>query len=138
MNNEILEISHWLHEKGFEPDMWTSATMSDGRYFFTDEPTGESWMDIPYTFNQPYFTLNRVLELLPKIVSFDELTSAVGYEAGLRLDITDEHNCIGFGYFCCEYHCYIKDFFIEVEGSYHLAALRLLKKTVEEGYVKAN
>lgn len=166
MNNEILEISQWLHEKGFEADLyykgmdlkkehhWTTAKQKveyDGYY-------------CPYT---PYFTLNRALELLPNVIEKkDYITKEAapqyiepypGYKqaCGLSKKTWDKLE-EGFHsekredvIFCLDkndlnYHYYdnmgsLGTLFEDQDiKDYHLAALRLLKKTVEEGYVKAN
>jgi len=122
MNNEILEISQWLHEKGFEPDMWSGV----GDLEMYSPPEGEPTIILnnkkddelyraPGTieFKEPYFTLNRALELLDKIKHFYVHETAIGYMWFSGPKIAEE----------------------VVNSNYHLAALRLLKKVVEEGYL---
>lgn len=136
MNNEILEISKWLHEKEFEPDF----VMIDS--FGLDSSTGGGIKLQTYILfadigdrEVSWFSLSRAFELLPYRITIKGLDyfldknnlcyygeeptkkritwfSNTGYETTLDTEV--------------------------LNTSYHLTALRLLKKTVEEGYVKAN
>lgn len=125
MNKEILELSQWLHEKGFEPDMWTNEDIY-ADYKELDITCDLQSSECTKFLKLPYFTLNRALELLPSVIDIDDK----GYHA---LMINKEEYFIG----------YVGDAGIDgcpigyeqtthYTTSYHLAALRLLKQVVEK------
>lgn len=61
MNNEILEISQWLHEKGFQPDIAVITQIN------CRESTWEDYGYVDWYKGcemEPHFTLHRALELL--------------------------------------------------------------------------
>ena len=108
MNNlkEKLEISKWLYEKGFEPDMWWRAGALVPKHMSNES-------------SKPYFTLNRVLELLPERLPNDDDQS---------LFITKTRAA----YITANQHLFL---WVENKDT-ELAALRLLKQVVEAGYLK--
>lgn len=119
MNNlqEKLEIMQWLHSQGLEPDMWywsekdnpsTQCTvkLADSQSFDI------AWGDYGVTASQPWFTLERVLELLPDHTGI--------YSYGI--------NKHGLGYLCANSSVLLWE---SNNNDIHLAALRLLKQVVE-------
>ena len=123
MNNlkEKLEISKWLHEQGFEPDRWL-ANSSDDDFCLNTEKA--EWDDA--WFIHPYFTLNRVLELLP-----DDIYEGWSY----RLELYKLNDRFVITYF----NDWSKGHLLKEENKdTELAALRLLKKVVEVGYLSNN
>ena len=150
MNKEILILSQWLHDKGFAPDQWTGT---EGHIFFTNGPgtlliykaleeDGEELEGTVSDNYTPYFTLDRVLELLPEKIRKEEKYYVYGCEENyFKMDFYFGINKKGIGYISDNLG--IKKDNVALwesvgKGSIHLSALRLLKKTVEEGYVKAN
>ena len=117
---EILELSKWLHEKGFEPDMVYDGETLSFETSYLNEGIGE-----------PYFTLNRVLELLPNVIRAD------GFKYEFEMYQTADGFIIWYTSDCGAVN---KDFEGESSTSdevdVELAALRLLKQVVEAGYLK--
>jgi hypothetical protein len=134
MNNqkEILELSKWLHEKGFECDKAAYVgTKYPLLYDMRDPPAKMIDGKFVSPFDKevvPYFTLNRALELLPEEIVID------GIECYL-----DRNNLCYYGegetnrtlWFNCNGFMHDQDFDID----YYVRALRLLKQVVEKGYI---
>ena len=153
MNNEILEISKWLSEKGFEADMWHTK---QGYWEDKEKEIGQEYKESSvfvtghkyiecedsyyvYEVDEPFFTLNRVLELLPEKIRKEEKYYVYGCEENyFKMDFYLGINKKGIGYISDNLGIK-KDNAALWEsvgkGSIHLSALRLLKKTVEEEYV---
>ena len=120
---EILEISQHLLKNGFEPDMWTGDYCYKSTMFTSIKDkrftTGHGEYE---TFNQPFMTLNRALELLPRVIRVDNR----------KYDIEMFDNSDGFTFWYTNGYILLQ----EDEHDPHLAALRLLKQVVEKGYLK--
>jgi hypothetical protein len=130
--NEILDLSQWLHDKGFEPDMWWT-----GHSFHESLESTLLPSDIQAFYwgkrLQPYFTLNRALELLPNVIRAD------GFKYEFEMYKTADGFIIWYTSDCGAVN---KDFEGESSTSdevdVELAALRLLKQVVEKGYLSNN
>ena len=120
---EILELSQWLFDKVFEPDWWARENELGRLHLYPK-------FDLNY--NQPYMSLNRALELLPDSIE------------GFNLEFSKVREYLAYVKHISESEIHYHKSQVTWIGqrakdiSYHLAALRLLKKTVEENYVKAN
>lgn len=131
MSDEILKLSQWLHEKGFEPDAsWNEPSIILLKYFDEDEKA-EFYEDMKKGMDTPYFTLNRALELLPNVIR----------ESGYKYEFNMYQTCDGFVLqYASACGAVQKDFESESSNcdgmSIHLAALRLLVKVVSQGYLK--
>lgn len=66
MNNlkEKLELSQWLHEKGFEPDMWFDHDKTNGALFICPEYVKDEFENPSSANLSPWISLTRALELL--------------------------------------------------------------------------
>jgi hypothetical protein len=113
---EKLAISQWLHERKFEPDMWYEPRAIDGFALFPIQRVKGSWR-----MSAPFMSLNRALELLPDIIEH--------YYALLI-------NKDGCFYFDSDYKSLVEERVGNID--HELAALRLLKKVIEAGYLKVN
>jgi hypothetical protein len=132
---KILEISQWLLKKGFEPDMWFDHDKTNGALFICPEYVKDEFENPSSANLSPWISLNRALELLQEGTkglgaNFKEMTTG---ETGKAIpNIVINEKVIG-----------VVDNFMRrtlfteyVEGSIHLAALRLLKQVVAAGYLK--
>lgn len=135
--NEILEISQWLLSNGFEPDEVISGIQ---KLEYSKSPNSDpsflkEYMNSTYQNTQmpvilPYFTLNRVLELLPdSIDGYDfEYNKRLQYIAYKRH--IDAHTI--------EYHKIQQTWTGQEEKEIETRALRLLRQVVEAGYLSNN
>lgn len=131
-NASILEISQWLHEKGFECDMWFDHDKYAGALFVCPDYV-KAEIDNPSSANlAPYFTINRALELLPPYIADKE-----GKMYWLKHLIEGTRKYFKSHEFCYRSVGSTSNFLTSKEHKdSHLAALRLLKKTVEGGYLQ--
>lgn len=132
--NGKLEISQWLFSKGFKPDCVITFSKEPKEEFYELSKNNDPSFLIEYTrvhgFDKisPFFTTDRCLELLPEKL---DPKQTFGYSLGI--------NKRGLGYIHDKDSKHgIDVLFWEsiIDNDTNLAALRLLKKVVEAGYLK--
>ena len=127
MNKGILEISQWLHEKGFEPDMWFDYDKTDGALFVCPEYVKDEFKNPSSANLSPWISLNRALELLPEEIRY----RGIDYELYSTKRFVQYGTTHELGISFC------RPFSFKIENKdTELAALRLLKQVVEKGYLK--
>jgi hypothetical protein len=128
---EILEISQWLHDKGFEPDMWFDHDKTNGALFVCPEYVKDEFENPSSANLSPWISLTRALELLPNVIRAD------GFKYEFEMYKTADGFIIWYTSDCGAVN---KDFEGESSTSdevdVELAALRLLKQVVDAGYLK--
>ena len=130
--SEKLALMKQLHDSGLEPRMWLDGgdlfdvmdTKEDGNHlhFSTGKGILPIWDSCCIDYNQPWFPLEQVLELLPEAIHIDKRRPichllSYGKVAGI---------------FCCHY---VLDFEFDIEAQgedTHLAALQLLVQVLEK------
>lgn len=138
MNNpkEKLEISKWLHEQGQNPDYYYDKTKALGAVLLDKEYCEDELQHMIEDGCKivPYFTLNRVLELLPGYIEKEEIYLVYGCEEIFcKVKYDFGINKKGIGYLVSRDKVLLWE---KIKGDTELAALRLLKQVVEAGYLK--
>lgn len=140
-SKEILEISKWLQSKGLRSKTYATWDYSCGDmdyyiihyvgYFLeNDEFENE-------TGRLPWFSLERVLELLPKKIEIKDhmiiepdIPECLGVFEDVVFYFTLDGDGVRYQRYC-QYEGGIEESIFREEGDYHLAALKLLKKVIE-------
>ncbi|NQY58396.1 hypothetical protein [Cognatishimia sp.] len=108
--HEKIELCQWLQGEGLSPDLTLELTSAKSGVLIFNAPDYT-------TCRENWFSLERVLDLLPKELKIGDHISLLGLWEGRK------------GYM---YDAYNQDDSIHVEAEcYHLAALKLLKHVIE-------
>ena len=140
-SKEILEISKWLQSKGLQSKTYATWDYSCGDMdYYTIHYVGYFLENDEFkneTGRLPWFSLERVLELLPKkieIKNYRIFDSDPEWDADIFEDVVFCFSLNGYG---VQYERYsqnefgVEETILKEEGDYHLAALRVLKKLIE-------